>query len=29
MVDMVVHRRELKVRLAQLIGYLTPAREAA
>ena len=29
MVDMVVHRRELKERLAQLIGYLTPAREAA
>ena len=29
MVDMVVHRRDLRERLAQLIGYLTPRREAA
>jgi acetyl-CoA carboxylase carboxyl transferase subunit beta len=29
MVDMVVHRSELKARLAQLIGYLTPERKAA
>jgi acetyl-CoA carboxylase beta subunit len=29
MVDMVVHRRELKARLGQLIEYLTPQRAAA
>lgn len=29
MIDMVVHRRDLRQRLAQLIGYLTPQREAA
>jgi acetyl-CoA carboxylase carboxyl transferase subunit beta len=29
MIDMVVHRRELRERLAQLIAYLTPQREAA
>jgi acetyl-CoA carboxylase carboxyl transferase subunit beta len=29
MVDMVVRRRELKKQLALLLGYLTPAREAA
>ncbi len=29
MVDMVVHRRELRHRLAQLIAYLTPSRAAA
>ncbi|HWH18800.1 MAG TPA: acetyl-CoA carboxylase, carboxyltransferase subunit beta [Allosphingosinicella sp.] len=29
MVDMVVPRRELRQRLAQLIGYLTPRREVA
>jgi acetyl-CoA carboxylase carboxyl transferase subunit beta len=29
MVDMVVHRRELKHRLALLLDYLTPRREAA
>jgi acetyl-CoA carboxylase carboxyl transferase subunit beta len=29
MIDMVVHRRDLRERLAQLIAYLTPHREAA
>ena len=29
MIDMVVHRRDLRARLAQLIAYLTPEREAA
>jgi acetyl-CoA carboxylase carboxyl transferase subunit beta len=29
MVDMVVHRKELKRVLAQLLCYLTPEREAA
>src|SRR3712207_3333318 len=29
MIDMVVHRRDLKQRLALLIGYLTPERKAA
>jgi acetyl-CoA carboxylase carboxyl transferase subunit beta len=29
MIDMVVHRRELRERLAQLIAYLTPHRAAA
>ncbi|HEV2078455.1 MAG TPA: acetyl-CoA carboxylase, carboxyltransferase subunit beta [Allosphingosinicella sp.] len=29
MIDMVVHRRDLRQRLAQLITYLTPQREAA
>jgi len=29
MVDMVVHRKELKARLALLLDYLTPQREAA
>jgi acetyl-CoA carboxylase carboxyl transferase subunit beta len=29
MVDMVVHRRELKARLAQLVDYLTPVKAAA
>jgi acetyl-CoA carboxylase carboxyl transferase subunit beta len=29
MVDMVVHRRDLKKRLALLLDYLTPRREAA
>ena len=29
MVDMVVHRKALKARLASLLDYLTPAREAA
>ncbi|MFC7499492.1 acetyl-CoA carboxylase, carboxyltransferase subunit beta [Enterovirga sp. GCM10030262] len=29
MIDMVVHRRDLRQRLAQLIAYLTPRKEAA
>ena len=29
MVDMVVHRGELKATLAKLIGYLTPERKKA
>jgi acetyl-CoA carboxylase carboxyl transferase subunit beta len=29
MIDMVIHRRDLRRRLAQLIDYLTPARQAA
>jgi acetyl-CoA carboxylase beta subunit len=29
MIDMVVHRRDLPQRLAQLIAYLTPERAAA
>jgi acetyl-CoA carboxylase carboxyl transferase subunit beta len=29
MIDMVVHRRDLRRRLAQLIDYLTPVRQAA
>jgi acetyl-CoA carboxylase carboxyl transferase subunit beta len=29
MIDMVVHRRDLRARLALLIGYLTPQRKAA
>jgi len=29
MLDMVVHRRDLKARLALLLDYLTPAQKAA
>ncbi|MEA3039395.1 MAG: acetyl-CoA carboxylase carboxyl transferase subunit beta, partial [Sphingomonadales bacterium] len=29
MIDMVVHRKDLRERLAQVIGYLTPRAEAA
>jgi acetyl-CoA carboxylase carboxyl transferase subunit beta len=29
MIDMVVHRHELRKRLAQLIGYLSPQKAAA
>jgi acetyl-CoA carboxylase carboxyl transferase subunit beta len=29
MIDMVVHRHELRAKLAQLVGYLTPERRAA
>jgi acetyl-CoA carboxylase beta subunit len=29
MVDMVVERSELRARLAQLVSYLTPQKEAA
>jgi acetyl-CoA carboxylase carboxyl transferase subunit beta len=29
MIDMVVHRHDLRERLAQLIGYLTPEKAAA
>jgi acetyl-CoA carboxylase carboxyl transferase subunit beta len=29
MIDMVVHRKELRAKLGQIIGYLTPEREAA
>lgn len=29
MIDMVVHRHELRARLAQIINYLTPGKKAA